>query len=379
MKSLLAGFGLQLRRMVAERRYRVMLLLLVGLSCVGAQIYRSQVLHDLPVAVVDLDNSSLSRRLRFFLGSMRELRLTGEYIGSQELARDALVTGRTAAVVVIPSSFSSDIKAGRKGKVLVAVDMSNILVGKNAHKAIARAVGTLGAGVQMTTLRKLGERGDDVLTAAVPVVVDENFTFNPATNYSVYVVPGLLFFLLHVYVVVLGTTIMLPGQAPQGLLNKLGAAAAVWLTGMLLGAGLLALVLPWLRITPASGATELMALIGALVAADLLFVAASFSVVPDALTALELTVMVAMLSLMLSGITWPTDMFPDWLRQASRWLPFTPFAQGLRALLHHAAPGQEAWLWVSEIARQGAVFAVFGAAGELTRAITRRVRARRFA
>jgi ABC-2 type transport system permease protein len=379
MRSLLAGFGLQLRRMVSERRYRVMLLLLVGLSCVGAQIYRSQVLRDLPIAVVDLDNSSLSRRLRFFLGSMRELRLTGEYVGSQEQARDALATGRIASIVVIPSSFSSDIKAGRKGEVLVAVDMSNILVGKNAHKAIARAVGTLGAGVQVTTLRKLGVRGDGALTATVPVVVDENFTFNPATNYSVYIVPGLVFFLLHVCVVVLGATIMLPGRAPQGFLGKLGAAAAVWLTGMLLGAGLLAVVLPWLQMTPASGATGPMALIGALVAADLVFVTAAFSIVPDALTAMELTVMVAMLSLMLSGITWPTDMFPDWLQQASRWLPFTPFARGLRAMLHHAAPGQDAWLWVGEMARQAAVFALLGAAAELTRTITRHVRARRVA
>lgn len=379
MGRLLAGFRAQLRRIVLERRFRIVLLLLAGLSCVSAGIYRHQVLASLPVAVVDLDNSMLSRRVRMLLGSMREIQVAGEYVGSPQDAERLMTDGDLVAVVVIPSDFASSIKRGASGEIVAAVDMSNILVGKNAQKAIARAVGAVGAGVQLTTVQKLGVRGARALPAVVPVTVDENFSFNPAASYSVYIVPGLVFFLLHVYAIVLGTSLGLPGQAPRGMAERAGAGVATWLVCMLIGAAMLWGLLPWAEIHPATGAPLLLALLAGLVVADLLLVAAAFSIVPGSLTALEVTVAVALLSLMLSGITWPADMFPGPLRIVSEWLPFTPFARGLRSLIHYETSAQDAWPWLAALGRQSALYALLAGAGALVRQAVAWVRQRRLA
>jgi ABC-type multidrug transport system permease subunit len=49
---------------------------------------------------------------------------------------------------------------------------------------------------------------------------------------------------------------------------------------------------------------------------------------------MDLSVLLAMLSLTFSGITWPTDMFPGWIAAVSYAMPFRPFAQAFQIFIH---------------------------------------------
>lgn len=380
MRGVLSGLGTgaweQSRRLFVVRRFRLMTLMLLAVAWLGMDIYANLIVQRIPVAVVDLDGSHVSRTLRTYLQSARDLRVVDEPVGSLQQAEGMLVDGRVSAIVLMPSDLSANLKRGRKGEVVVAVDGSNILTGRNAYKAVAKAVGTVGAGVQLSVAGKLGARGDEQLARVVPIAIEDNPSFNPATNYAVYLSPALVFFLLHVWILLMAASMFLPGQGPSGASQTLGAAASVWAIGTLLGMLFLYGLLPRQHLWPAASPAVMIAMIACWVAADVTMASAFMVFVPSKLLGLELTVLLGMLSLMLSGLTWPSDMFPAHLRTVADAVPFTPFARGLRTALQQPVGLADLHSRFASLATQSAMFCAMIAVGASLRALAARLRRR---
>lgn len=330
------GFADQLRRLLGTWHYRAMMALLLVGAWLAMDVYTLQVVTDLPVAIVDFDHSALSRTLLTYIDATREVEVVGGQVRSVAEAKRMLVEGEIAGLVLIPSSLSRDVKTGRPARLLVGVDMSNILVGKNVYKAISQSVATVSAGIQITVLRKHGETAERALASVVPIPVAEDVPFNPATNYSVYIVPGLLFFLLHIFVLLLACSVFRKEHWPGSIPGAIGALSAIFVVGLLLGLGVYYVYLPHVDIVSKSGWTIMVASLAAFLLAAVVLVASIHALIPKPFLALELTTVIGMLSLMFSGITWPTDMFPEAIARFSYFVPFTPFAQAFQRFLHHS-------------------------------------------
>ncbi len=367
MRRFLEGCLAELALLVRLRRFRILLLIFLAASWVGMDIYHHQVVSDLPVAILDLDNSRLSRTVRMALGSTRDVRLVDDVPASEEAARDLLASGRLAAVVLIPGDFSSEIKHGRPGQVLSAVDMSNILVGKTASRAISKVLATVAVGTQITTLQKSGHRPEAALARMAPIVMEDNSQYNPTTSYAVYLAPTLIFFFLHVLVLILACSLFLPPWQSASSAELLGRLAALEVVGVTLGLVLAYLYLPRQGIAPQSAPLVPLAAIALFVAADLLFAVAVRALIPSSMLAFQITLVIGMLSLMLSGATWPRDAFPPILREASALIPFTPFVRALRGFLHQSVGFSELAPAFAQLAAQALAFAGIGGAGHLVR------------
>lgn len=367
MRSFAAGFLGQLARLVRERKMRVFLALFLLACAACLATYHQKVVEDVPVAVLDLDNSRLSRTLRTYLESTPELALV-DAPGSLDEARERLVQGSLAAVVLVPADFSSELKHGRRGQVLVGIDMSNILVGKTAYKALFRALNTVAGGVELVFLQKSGVPGDQAMARVLPVRVDETLAFNPTSSYAVYVTPPLLYFFLHIVVLILAGSVFLGADAPSDGPGLAGRYLAILLVGV--GAGLL-LTYGYLRVEdllPQSGFAWVLACLAALCAVDLLMAGALFAVIPSPTLAFQASLLVGMLSLMLSGATFPVDAFPALFRRLAELVPFTPFVRLFRLFLTSPAGGAELGEPLRQLAKQGGLFAAIAAAGLLARA-----------
>ena len=366
----------QVVRVATTPRHLIMLVLLLGSSWITLDVYRDCVVKDLPVAVVDLDNSKISRTIREFLGAERDLSVdAGEGPASADEAQEALEQGRVKAVITIPEGLSRDVKRGRRAQVLLTVDGSNVLVGKNVFKAVSKAVGTVAAGAQLTLVSKLGERRERAMARVVPVAVAESLSFNPAVNYVTYVAPGLVFFFLHVYALLLASSVFLPGgpTRPAGRAGALVTSFALTLgVGALLAWGFL----PHVTVVPQSPPALVLAALAAFLAVDGLLAWAIAMAVPTPMAGLQLTVVVGMLSLMLSGITWPLDMFPPPLAAFARVIPFTPFARGFQVFLHHPVGFAEVSPMFRALGLQAGAFAAVALAGRGVRRAAGAVRGR---
>jgi ABC-2 type transport system permease protein len=337
MRAVFEGFVAELRLLLTTPRHLVMLALLVGAALVSLDVYRAEVVRGLPVAVVDLDDSKPSRAIRTLLHATPEVDLANEGAPvSLEEAREAFEAGRLAAVVLLPDGLAASLKRGHKATVLVAIDGSNLLVARNANKALAKAIGTVSAGVELQLVSKLGERRAKALARVVPVAIAEQYSFNPWTNYGVYVVPPLVLFLLHVYATLVFASLHLPG-GPRGAARVGAEVAAAMVVAALAGLTLHALLPFAAGIVAKSSLGLVWATVALWIVGDALFARALAALVPAPVAAFQVTVVLAVLSLMFAGVTWPVDAFPPALAVLAASMPFTPFAQALQTFLHHAA------------------------------------------
>lgn len=347
----------QLRLLFTSRLGLGLLGLLVLMSVLSGGIYQRLVLRELPVAVVDLDGSRLSRLVTTSLDATPELALSSAAGASLDDVRGRLERGEISAWVLIPEGFSANVKRGQKTQLLLATDMSNILVGKTVRSAASRVVATLNVGTEIAVLKKLGVGRSSVAARAYPIVVEDNQLFNPSTNYAEYLVPMVLFFLLHIYATVLWGGTWLEANSSWGTRCGQIVVTGVWCLG--LGA-LEWWALPLSQVTVASAWWLGLASIAAYLVAQAGFVMVVSTALGKSAFGFQVVLFFSMLGLMLSGVTWPTYSFPPALAAVAEWLPFTHLARLLRMTIHfEATPADLA----SSLRALAILAAVFGAVG----------------
>lgn len=362
------GFAAELAGLFRGRRL-LLLALLLGSAWTSLEVYHRAVLRDLPVAVADLDGSHLSRTVRLFVDATPELRVVDTDPADAEAG---LADGRYAGAVVIPDGFAAAVKHARPAPVHVRLDTSNVLTGRTAQKAIAKAVGTVSAGAAIAVLEKLGDRKEQLLGHAQPVRIDDRAVGNPGVSYALYLGPGLALSLLHVFFLILAGSIRLPPGAPASAGETAGRDAAAFLAALVLGLVLTYGFLAREGVVPESGPVLVVGALALFLAADLAFVRAAFALVPRPLPALQATVVLGVLALPMSGLTFPRDAFPPVLRFASGFLPFTPYAHAFRIYLHRPTGLADVGPDLRVLALQAAGYAGVAMAVALARHAVRR-------
>jgi ABC-2 type transport system permease protein len=236
---------------------------------------------------------------------------------------------------------------------------------------------TLSGGVELATVGMQGLPPGWAMAQVQPVVIDENEPMNPAVNYEMYIGPPLLFFFLHLFVLVLAATYLIPPRRKPAWFERLASFAAIITVGMAIGLLFFNVYLPAIAVVPASSTFVLMTSLFALLVLDCMLAwGISRLLFFEPVMGFEAVILLGMLSLMFSGVTWPTDMFPPAFRVASYVNPFTPFAKGMRSMI----PLQVDMSHLSDMYRmfgvEAALFAAFGAAGSVVEWIIARARRR---
>ena len=150
---------------------------------------------DLPVGVVDQDNSAMSRGLTRNLDAMQSSRVVYRFANVTE-ARNAMQEGKVYAYLLIPEGTAAKLLAGRRPKISYYYTMTCMTAGSMAMKDM-KTIGTLGsAAVGQATLSAKGASKEQIRAAMQPVTVDAHMIANPegSYNYSLTTVfvPGIL-------------------------------------------------------------------------------------------------------------------------------------------------------------------------------------------
>lgn len=184
----------ELRQTVRDRR---MMVLLIAAPAIQLIVFGSAVQLDVdrvPTAVVDQDQSQLSRtHVRRVLadGTLRKVHETQD----EGRALRMLETGQAAAVLIVPYGFARDAVRGRGANVQMVVDGSDP---NRANVAAAAAAGYF-AEQSEDSLRLRGQREANAHGRAprsTQLSVRSRVLFNPALESAVYMVPGICAMLL---------------------------------------------------------------------------------------------------------------------------------------------------------------------------------------
>lgn len=152
--------------------------------------YSTQVLKDIPTAVVDLDCSRESRQLVEDVSGAENLKVVacpGSFAEVEELIR----RGQVVVGIVIPENYAKSVSLRRQVNLSVIIDGSNMIYATNAANTVLAITGTINAQAGIKTLLAGGLHPDQAQEAFSSVTFREEPWFNPTLNYAYFLVLAL--------------------------------------------------------------------------------------------------------------------------------------------------------------------------------------------
>ena len=151
--------------------------------------------QNLPIGVVDQDNSATSRGLVRTLDAFQNSRVVAHYNTFNE-ARNAVQQSDIYAFLYIPEGTSEKLMAGRQPKISFYYTMTSMMGGSLSMKDL-KTISSLGsAAVGQSLMTVKGLTAKQVQTLMQPIVVDTHQIANPEGSYNVYLstalVPGIM-------------------------------------------------------------------------------------------------------------------------------------------------------------------------------------------
>ena len=141
--------------------------------------------ENIPIGVVDQDNSSTSRNFVRQLDATQLGRVVS--FGSIADARREMETGRISAYVVIPERFDEEVQAFHCPRMGVYVNAMNpVIGGALSYKDILFMVNLTNGAVQREVLRAKGVNENEIMARIQPIAIDAHNIGNAPTSYAYY-------------------------------------------------------------------------------------------------------------------------------------------------------------------------------------------------
>ena len=191
----------ELKRIWQFKPYLLILTILPLLSILlFIAIFSKGMPTDLPIAVVDNDNTPLSRKVINMIEATPETAVRYKVTSSHEGER-LIRQGAAGAMVIIPANFERDILGMTPTNIGVYISGANILENGLISKGLQTSIATFSVGIKTEILTKQGVAKSQAITQAIPISIDRHILFNPYTNYSYYLLPSFLPMMILIFTV----------------------------------------------------------------------------------------------------------------------------------------------------------------------------------
>lgn len=150
---------------------------------------------DMPIGIVDLDNTSTTRSLEQKLDGFQMSHVVGHYSSFSEASK-AIQRNEIYGFLYIPKGTTDKLLASRQPKISYYYSNTTLAAGALVMKDL-KTISTLGsAGVGQGILRAKGLTDQQIATLLMPIKIDLHQIANPWTNYNIYLttmmVPGII-------------------------------------------------------------------------------------------------------------------------------------------------------------------------------------------
>lgn len=151
--------------------------------------------QEMPIGVVDLDNTSMTRALVRKLDGFQTSHVVGYYNNVEE-ARRAIQRNKIYAFMYFPKGTTDELLASRQPKISFYYSGTSLTAGALLFRDL-KTMSVLGsAAVGQATMRAKGFSDTQIQAFMQPIVVDLHPLNNPWINYNMYLstmlIPGIL-------------------------------------------------------------------------------------------------------------------------------------------------------------------------------------------
>lgn len=194
--TVISSLKREFRNLISRRIYfATMIVVPIASACFLLNLLGDGLPVKTPVAVVDLDNSTMSRQLTRTLSALQSVDVAYRYPNFNE-AMSQLQEGNIYGFFLIPEDFEREATSNLAPTLSYFCNMSYYIPGTLSFKGFkTMAVSTSGSIVSAQLLGVGAEEGQ-VDAILQPIVIQEHPLNNPWSNYSIYLcnsfIPGII-------------------------------------------------------------------------------------------------------------------------------------------------------------------------------------------
>lgn len=186
MKEIFLIAKREIRRILSRKAYLCgMVLVPVGVILFFLSLMDSGLPQPVPTAVVDLDNTPLSRNVIRNLDAQQTIEIT-ENLNSYEEAMSKVRAGEIFGFFYIPRNFSKNAIAGNKPTLTYYSNMTFFIPGTLAYKGFKTMAVTTSGAIAVQQLEAAGVNSGMAQSLLLPVSFDFHCIGNPWLNYNIY-------------------------------------------------------------------------------------------------------------------------------------------------------------------------------------------------
>ena len=347
------------QRMTSRRLYfGVCIILPLFTLFFMATIFGNGQMENIPVGIVDQDNTATSRAIARNISAVPTFKVTKHYI-NEAAAREAVQRKEIYGYLSIPPKFEQDAITGKNATLSYYYHYALLSVGGELMAAFETSLAPVSLSPIVMEAVSLGVEQQQITTFLLPVQASNHPIYNPSLDYSVYLSQPFFFVLFQVLILL--TTVYAAGieikfrTATDWLATAKGNMVTAIL-GKLLPYTIIYILIGWfanyvmfgILHIPFQGSWWFMNMITAL------FVVATqalglflFSLFPAVSLVISVVSMVGSLGATLSGVTFPVPNMYPLVRDASYLFPVRHFTEIMQTILYGG--GGFVHLWQSAV------------------------------
>lgn len=154
----------------------------------------------LPIAVLDLDSSDLSRSIIRMVDASQD---TAVSVHVAELAegRRLILSREVHGLLMLPKNLERDVFAGRRPEVVFFYNTQTLTTGNLTLRGVSGALPTAAAGIRLALRTAEGEPYELAQADLTPIPVQIHALFNPTLNYVHFLLAALIPSVLQIIIV----------------------------------------------------------------------------------------------------------------------------------------------------------------------------------
>ena len=185
-------------------------------------VFAQGLARDLPVGVVDLDKSPISRAVLHNFDASPTLQVLRSYPDVSQGSAD-LRAGVIYALIVVPENLGKNTTLGVAPEITAFVNSQFLLIGKSINSALLQAMGTFSVKVEVKKNLVMGQSvSSSALSSAIPIGTQSTALFNVNTNYAQFLISAILPAMWQILIVALTVLSFAREKRRTGLQSWLG-------------------------------------------------------------------------------------------------------------------------------------------------------------
>jgi ABC-2 type transport system permease protein len=301
-----------------------------------AAIYFNKAERDIPVVVIDMDRSTLSRKLTKNIDANEFLKVTGD-VFDYNGAKDLIYNETVQAAIIIPKGFESSVKSYKGSSVKLLINSTRFLVSNDINKAMNEVILNFNNDIKIVALQQNVSNYHQAVIVSEPLKEEVKFLGNPFETYGDFLIPALLVLIIQ-QTLLMGISESVSRERELGTLGDLFSKSNYSVSASVIGKGMFyfllfgsySLLFYTLHFRLFSinqkGSWWLVFFMTFLFLFSVIcfgIIIASF--IKRKLLALQIMAITSYPIFFLSGYSWPVKNMPVVLQAISQFIPFTPF------------------------------------------------------